>query len=70
MGVAEDTYPHPGSWTVVNLFTPAPLDRLTIRLLTTAFSAYVTERPRAEARWEGLLGNIPWPLVWRHFSNP
>jgi exonuclease III len=70
VGVAEDTYPHPGSWTVVNLLTPAPIDRLTVRLLTTAFSAYATERPRAEARWEGLLGSIPWPLVWRRFSNP
>ena len=72
IGVAELTYPHPAGWTLAELETPVPLDRLRVRHLTTAFRNTFTIHPTCRAAWECSLdlGELPFHLVWQRLHHP
>ena len=72
IGVAELSYPHPEGWTLDELGSPIPLDRLRIRHLTLAFRNVVTIHPTCRSTWESKLGlgELPFHLVWQRLQHP
>ena len=57
VGVAESFFPHPKEWRFEGL--DAPLDKVTVRLLTRALSAARSVEPACRKAWEDRVGALP-----------
>jgi hypothetical protein len=67
VGIAESTFPHPTGWTIPG--TDCPLDKLSVKKLTHAFTLPHHTDPTCKTAWEKRLGPIDWLTVGRMYSG-
>lgn len=65
LSTAENTYPQPAGFTVEEVASGRPLNKLKVSHLTKAFIEHSQAHHKYEAAWEEALGEevLPWQLV-------
>jgi len=66
VGVADITFPHPEEWRFEGI--DKPLDTITVRDLTRAFSAKGFKEPSCKKKWEAILGAIDWFELGKRYT--
>ena len=67
-GMADDFYPSPEDWRLGAI--DAPLDKVTVKMLTKEISSKTATPPSCKRAWEERLGKqIPWDLVGKRLNR-
>lgn len=66
VGDAETTFPHPAEWRLKGI--DKPLDKVTVRDLTAAFTRQRVGAPTCKRKWEAELGQLDWRGIGQRYT--